>query len=49
MQNGADIIAYFGQLSDANVTSPTGLRQLAQLSGARPDLDVVRWLEQAAS
>jgi hypothetical protein len=27
------------------VTSPTGLRQLTELSGTRPDLVVIDWLE----
>jgi glutathione synthase len=41
---GLDVID--GQLSEVNVTSPTGLRQLAQLMGTRPDLEVIRWLER---
>lgn len=41
---GIDVID--GRLSEVNVTSPTGLRQLAHLSGTRPDLAVVEWLEE---
>jgi glutathione synthase len=40
---GIDVID--GRLSEVNVTSPTGLRQLVDLTDARPDLDVVAWLE----
>lgn len=36
---GIDVID--GHLSEVNVTSPTGLRQLTRLSGGRPDLVVV--------
>lgn len=39
---GIDVID--GHLSEVNVTSPTGLRQLTRLSGGRPDLAVVDWL-----
>ena len=42
---GIDVID--GYLSEVNVTSPTGLRQLGQLSGTRPDLEVIAWLERA--
>ena len=41
---GIDVID--GHLSEVNVTSPTGLRQLGALSGTRPDLDVIAWLEK---
>jgi len=41
---GIDVID--GRLSEVNVTSPTGLRQLTTLSGARPDLAVVDWLAE---
>lgn len=44
---GIDVID--GHLSEANVTSPTGLRQLGALTGGRPDLDVIRWLERAVT
>jgi glutathione synthase len=40
---GIDVIA--GRLSEVNVTSPTGMRQLTRLGGERPDLAVVDWLE----
>ncbi|NNE72132.1 MAG: glutathione synthase [Acidimicrobiales bacterium] len=42
---GIDVID--GYLSEVNVTSPTGLRQLSQLAGTRPDLDVIEWIERA--
>jgi len=41
---GIDVIG--GRLSEVNVTSPTGLRQLTRLSGGRPDLAVVDWLAE---
>ena len=43
---GIDVID--GYLSEVNVTSPTGLRQLTRLSGGRPDLAVVDWLAERA-
>jgi glutathione synthase len=43
---GIDVID--GRLSEVNVTSPTGLRQLTRLSGGRPDLAVVDWLAARA-
>ncbi len=43
---GIDVID--GHLTEINVTSPTGIRQLARLSGTRPDLEVISWLERAA-
>ncbi len=43
---GIDVID--GHLSEVNVTSPTGLRQLTRLSGRRPDLAVVDWLAERA-
>ena len=51
----ADGLAFVGidviddLLIEINVTSPTGLRQLCRLSGRRPDLDVVRWIERRTS
>ena len=42
---GIDVID--GHLSEVNVTSPTGLRQLGSLADTRPDLDVIAWLERA--
>ncbi len=41
---GIDVID--GRLSEVNVTSPTGLRQLTRLSDGRPDLTVVDWLAE---
>jgi hypothetical protein len=40
---GIDVVD--GHLTEVNVTSPTGLRHVCALSGERPDLEVVRWLE----
>jgi glutathione synthase len=44
---GLDVID--GHLTEINVTSPTGIRQLGRLTGSRPDHQVIEWLEQAAS
>jgi glutathione synthase len=44
---GLDVID--GHLTEVNVTSPTGIRQLAQLTGTRPDVEVVKWLERSTS
>ena len=44
---GIDVID--GHLSEVNVTSPTGIRQLGSLAGSRPDIEVMRWLERAAA
>ena len=44
---GIDVID--GYLTEINVTSPTGLRQLTALTGTRVDLDVIRWFENAVS
>ncbi|NKB41541.1 MAG: glutathione synthase [Ilumatobacter sp.] len=41
---GIDVIE--GHLSEVNVTSPTGIRQLGALTGTRPDIAVIRWLER---
>jgi len=41
---GLDVID--GHLTEVNVTSPTGITQIAALSGTRPDLDVIRWIER---
>jgi glutathione synthase/RimK-type ligase-like ATP-grasp enzyme len=43
---GIDVVD--GHLTEVNVTSPTGLRQRCDLSGERPDLQIVRWLEDRA-
>ena len=44
---GIDVID--GHLSEVNVTSPTGLRQLGALTGTRPDIEIITWLERHAS
>lgn len=41
---GIDVID--GCLSEVNVTSPTGLRQLTRLGGGRPDLEVIDRLQE---
>ncbi len=41
---GLDVVD--GHLTEVNVTSPTGIRQLAQLAGTRPDVEVIQWLER---
>lgn len=41
---GIDVID--GHLSEVNVTSPTGLRQIGALSGTRPDLAIIAWIEK---
>ena len=41
---GIDVIG--GRLSEVNVTSPTGIRQLGRLTGTRPDHAVIEWVEQ---
>jgi len=43
---GIDVID--GHLTEVNVTSPTGLRDLTRLTDSRPDLEVIAWLERAA-
>ncbi|MEM9513855.1 MAG: glutathione synthase [Actinomycetota bacterium] len=40
---GLDVVD--GQLTEVNVTSPTGIRQMAALAGAPLHLDVIRWIE----
>jgi len=44
---GIDVID--GHLSEVNVTSPTGIRQLGALTGSRPDNEVIRWLERTVA
>ena len=44
---GIDVID--GRLTEVNVTSPTGLRQLGRLTGTRPDITFVQWLEETTS
>lgn len=41
---GLDVVD--GYLTEVNVTSPTGIRQLADLTDTRPDIDVIHWLER---
>ncbi len=41
---GLDVVD--GHLTEVNVTSPTGIRQLAALTNSRPDLRVIEWLER---
>ena len=43
---GLDVVD--SHLTEVNVTSPTGIRQLADLTGERPADEVVRWLERRA-
>jgi len=43
---GIDVID--GWLSKVDVTSPTGLRQLVDPTGTRPDPAVIAWLEERA-
>ena len=40
---GIDVIG--GRLSEVNVTSPTGLRQMMEMGRGRPDTRVIRWIE----
>ena len=40
---GLDVIGEY--LSEVNVTSPTGIRQLGRLTSTRPDHTVIAWLE----
>lgn len=40
---GLDVVD--GHLTEVNVTSPTGIRQLAQLTDTRPDITVITWIE----
>lgn len=42
---GIDVIA--GHLTEINVTSPTGLRQLHDFDGGHPEIRVIEWLESA--
>lgn len=44
---GLDVVD--GHLTEVNVTSPTGIQQLRRLSGSRPDIEVIRWLERRAT
>ena len=40
---GLDLIGEM--LTEVNVTSPTGMQELARLTGTTPAADVIRWLE----
>lgn len=40
---GLDVVD--GHLTEVNVTSPTGIRQMGRLNNSRPDLEVIQWLE----
>ncbi len=44
---GLDVVD--GHLTEVNVTSPTGIRQMAALGGGEPHVDVIRWLERHAT
>lgn len=44
---GLDLIG--GKLIEVNVTSPTGIQELARLTNLRPDLDVIRFVERHAA
>jgi len=43
---GLDLIGE--KLIEVNVTSPTGIQELGRLSGARPEHEVIAWVEQRA-
>jgi glutathione synthase len=40
---GLDLIGE--KLIEVNVTSPTGIQELGRLTGSRPELEVIDWLE----
>jgi glutathione synthase len=40
---GLDVIG--GRLTEVNVTSPTGIQQLASFTGSRPEEKVIAWIE----
>lgn len=42
---GLDLIGE--KLIEVNVTSPTGIQELGRLSGTKPELRVIEWVEQA--
>jgi glutathione synthase len=44
---GLDLIG--GKLIEVNVTSPTGIQELARFLGADPALDVIDWVERRSS
>jgi glutathione synthase len=43
---GLDVIG--GRLTEVNVTSPTGIQQLARFTGSKPEEKVIRWIEARA-
>ena len=44
---GLDLIGE--KLIEVNVTSPTGIQELGRMTGTRPELDVIAWVERAAA
>jgi glutathione synthase len=44
---GLDLIGE--KLIEVNVTSPTGIQELGRLTGTKPELDVIAWVEKTAS
>lgn len=44
---GLDLIGE--KLIEVNVTSPTGIQELGRLTGTKPELDVIAWVEVAAA
>lgn len=44
---GLDLIGE--KLIEVNVTSPTGIQELGRLTGTKPELDVIEWVENAVS
>lgn len=44
---GLDLIGE--RLIEVNVTSPTGIQELGRLTGSRPELQVIEWLERRSS
>lgn len=43
---GLDLVG--GYLTEVNVTSPTGIQELGRFQNARPEEEVIRWLEDRA-
>jgi glutathione synthase len=43
---GLDVIG--DRLTEVNVTSPTGIQQLARFTNSRPEEDVIAWIESRA-
>jgi len=44
---GLDLIGE--KLIEVNVTSPTGIQELGRLTGTKPELDVISWVESAVT